>query len=320
MIGKDELYRYMQDFGFGETTAVDFPNEQPAPSRGPGRTGTARSRGSFPIGQGVSVTPLQMLQAYNTIANGGVYVPPKLVNATVDADGTRHPNVPERQRGPPGHLPGDGEQDEPHAAQRRRGGHRHAGRHHGYTPAGKTGTGRKPHPDGGYTWPDGAMHYQATFVGLRAGRGARAVDHRDHRRAHQGRHLRWRRRRAGVRQDRRDRPAPLRHPAARLRPRRRRGSEGLVPSDRPRHRPSRSPTASAGPLGLGGPGPGARPPARRPRRAPPTPTAAGRRVETGRRRPRRRPTPVYTAENNWGAGGPTTVPPRYGPENNWGAG
>jgi hypothetical protein len=31
-------------------------------------------------------------------------------------------------------------------------------------------------------------------------------------------------------------------------------------------------------------------------------------------------TPVYTAENNWGAGGPTTTAPRYSAANNWGAG
>jgi len=30
--------------------------------------------------------------------------------------------------------------------------------------------------------------------------------------------------------------------------------------------------------------------------------------------------PLYTAENNWGAGGPPTTPPVYNAENNWGAG
>ena len=32
------------------------------------------------------------------------------------------------------------------------------------------------------------------------------------------------------------------------------------------------------------------------------------------------PGPPYTAENNWGAGGPPTTPPAYTAENNWGAG
>jgi membrane peptidoglycan carboxypeptidase len=36
----------------------------------------------------------------------------------------------------------------------------------GYTVAGKTGTARKPQPGGGYTGPDGLVHYQSTFVGF----------------------------------------------------------------------------------------------------------------------------------------------------------
>jgi cell division protein FtsI (penicillin-binding protein 3) len=43
------------------------------------------------IGQGVAVTAIQMLAAYNTIANGGVYVAPKIVAATVDSSGQTIP-------------------------------------------------------------------------------------------------------------------------------------------------------------------------------------------------------------------------------------
>ena len=43
--------------------------------------------GSIPIGQGVSVTALQMLAAYNAVANGGKYVAPRLVKATIDSNG-----------------------------------------------------------------------------------------------------------------------------------------------------------------------------------------------------------------------------------------
>ena len=43
--------------------------------------------GTIPIGQGIAVTAMQMLAAYNTVANGGEYVAPKLVKATVDDDG-----------------------------------------------------------------------------------------------------------------------------------------------------------------------------------------------------------------------------------------
>ena len=50
--------------------------------------------GTIPIGQGVSVTPMQMLAAYNVIANGGTYVAPRLVDSTIDADGQRASDSP----------------------------------------------------------------------------------------------------------------------------------------------------------------------------------------------------------------------------------
>ena len=49
------------------------------------------SMGTVPIGNGLAVSPLQMLQVYVTLANGGMYKPPKLVDATIDSDGVRHP-------------------------------------------------------------------------------------------------------------------------------------------------------------------------------------------------------------------------------------
>src|SRR3546814_6360456 len=84
-------------FGFGAKTALDFPNESAGIMRDTDDySGT--SMGSIPIGQGISVTALQMLEAYNVIANDGVYVPPKLVLETVGADGSRNPVVSGEER------------------------------------------------------------------------------------------------------------------------------------------------------------------------------------------------------------------------------
>ena len=123
------------------------------------------SIGTIPIGQGIAVTALQMLQAYNVIANGGVYVDPKLVHATVGKDGAAPRRAAVGQ--PPGHLDAD---------RRRGAGHDGAGRGSrapateaaidGYTVAGKTGTARKPQPNGGYTDGAGNYHYVATFAGF----------------------------------------------------------------------------------------------------------------------------------------------------------
>lgn len=89
-LGKQRLYEYLQKFGYGQPTGVDFPGEA---------TGLlpkldhwwATSMGTIPIGQGVAVTPLQLATVYAAVANGGVAVTPKLVLATVDAGGNRRP-------------------------------------------------------------------------------------------------------------------------------------------------------------------------------------------------------------------------------------
>ena len=49
---------------------------------------------SLPIGQVDAVIALQVLDAYNTVANGGVYVSPKLVQATVSPSGTLTKTAP----------------------------------------------------------------------------------------------------------------------------------------------------------------------------------------------------------------------------------
>ncbi len=92
-LGKDGINQYLRAFGFGQPSNVRFPGESagllPDPSQW-----SQTSIGSIPIGQGVAVTAVQMLAAYNTIANGGVYVAPKLVAATVDGNGRSHPTAP----------------------------------------------------------------------------------------------------------------------------------------------------------------------------------------------------------------------------------
>jgi len=163
MIGKDEIYRYMKSFGIAERTAVDFPNEQAGSLMKP-EDWWCSSNGSIPIGQGVAVTPLQMLQAYNVIANGGVYVAPKLVAATIDGDGVRHPTATDE-----GHRVISRDTSNKMNLMLRsvvKKGTGTAAAIPGYNPAGKTGTSRKPQPTGGYIGADGIVHYQATFAGF----------------------------------------------------------------------------------------------------------------------------------------------------------
>jgi len=88
-LGRDRLDHYLRSFGFGTTTGLGFPGEEPGLLLPVGRySGT--SMGTMPIGQGLAVTAMQMVDVYATIANGGVLHPPRLIDATVDAKGVRH--------------------------------------------------------------------------------------------------------------------------------------------------------------------------------------------------------------------------------------
>src|SRR5215208_1223473 len=77
-VGGERFYEWIRRFGFGEPTGIAFPGEEqgivPTPSEFSGST-----MGNLPIGQGLSVTPMQMAAGYSAIANGGILRPPQLV-------------------------------------------------------------------------------------------------------------------------------------------------------------------------------------------------------------------------------------------------
>ena len=78
-LGSEKLYDYMLRFGFG-ASSIDFPGESPGIlDHVDDWSGTHIA--TVAIGQGIAVTPIQMLSAYNVIANDGLYVAPRLVSA-----------------------------------------------------------------------------------------------------------------------------------------------------------------------------------------------------------------------------------------------
>jgi cell division protein FtsI (penicillin-binding protein 3) len=163
MVGRDGLYAALRSFGFAEPTAVGFPNES-AGALLETKDWSGTSLATIAIGQGVAVTPLQMLQAYNVVANNGEYVAPSLVSATVDADGVEHPATP-----PTGRRVLS-EQTSAQANLMLRsvvsGGTGQLAAIPGYDTAGKTGTAWKRQPGGGYLDANGIRQYQSTFVGF----------------------------------------------------------------------------------------------------------------------------------------------------------
>jgi cell division protein FtsI/penicillin-binding protein 2 len=164
LLGERRLSEWIEHWGFGRPTGVDFPGE----TRGivlPLEDWSGSTIGNVPIGQGIGVTPLQMAGAYGAIANRGLWVQPHLV----DRIGGRAPVRPQRrtiiQPGVAATLTAllRGVVDE--------GGTGTEAAVPGYTVAGKTGTAAKPEPTGGYS----TSRYVASFVGFVPARNPRLV-------------------------------------------------------------------------------------------------------------------------------------------------
>jgi cell division protein FtsI (penicillin-binding protein 3) len=87
-VGPDRFADMLSRLGLGQRTGVGLPGESPGrvPPRGQWSGSTF---GNLPIGQGLSVTVLQMAAMYQTVANDGVRVPPRIVRAKIHPDGTR---------------------------------------------------------------------------------------------------------------------------------------------------------------------------------------------------------------------------------------
>jgi cell division protein FtsI (penicillin-binding protein 3) len=85
-LGKRRLHDYAQRFGFGDRTGVELPGEAVGILR-PVEKWSAVSNAEIAIGQEIGVTPLQMLQAFAIVANGGRRITPRIVDRVVDARG-----------------------------------------------------------------------------------------------------------------------------------------------------------------------------------------------------------------------------------------
>lgn len=157
------LYNYLAAFGFGQKTGLDYPGESRGILRAADKwRGTEKVTVSY--GYGLSATPLQLIAGVNTVANGGVYVAPRLVNATIDKSGKQHPYPASATR--PVLKPEIAAQ----MTDIMRGvvcaGTGTKAQVKGMEIAGKTGTGYKVQSNGTYTTDTGGRKYFASFVGF----------------------------------------------------------------------------------------------------------------------------------------------------------
>jgi cell division protein FtsI (penicillin-binding protein 3) len=155
LLGPTRLVGWLERFGLGRPSGIDFPGESPGIVLPPERWSGSHI-GNVPIGQGIAVTPVQMAAAYAAVANDGVWMQPHLVERIGGGERT----VPKRRRiistkvartlvsmlravvleggtGTMAAVPG-------------------------YTVAGKTGTAAKPDERGGYS----TSRYVASFAGF----------------------------------------------------------------------------------------------------------------------------------------------------------
>ena len=77
-LGATALASWIDRFGFGQPTGIDFPGESPGFVL-PLDQWSGSTIGNVPIGQGIAVTPIQMASVYAAVANDGVWVQPHLV-------------------------------------------------------------------------------------------------------------------------------------------------------------------------------------------------------------------------------------------------
>lgn len=80
MVEADQFYNYVRRFGFGAATEVDLANEVPGLLKAPGVAEWSESDlGTNSFGQGVAVTPIQMINSVAAIANNGMLLRPYVV-------------------------------------------------------------------------------------------------------------------------------------------------------------------------------------------------------------------------------------------------
>lgn len=155
-LGEDRLVEYIEKFGLGDQTGIDYSVEAEGILRFD--AGCQTCWASAAIGYSVAATPLQMAAAYAAIGNDGVWTTPHIVRSIVDGDGENEvAGVETRQVVSPGtallmrELLGRVVEE----------GTGHAGAVDGYRVGGKTGTANKLGEDGTYT-----EETRASFVGL----------------------------------------------------------------------------------------------------------------------------------------------------------
>ncbi len=149
-LGAEGLHELIGRFGFGQGTGVDLLGEDPGRVP-PLEEWSGSSIGNIPIGQGLTVTPLQLAAGYAALANGGLRVTPHVAEGSAPEEPDRRVISEETSSIVRGMLAGVVEEGTGELA-----------RIPGYTVAGKTGTAEKVDPKTGLY----GGGYVTSFIGF----------------------------------------------------------------------------------------------------------------------------------------------------------
>ena len=159
-LGENRLYRYIRRFGLGKKTGIGLPGEVTGITRHPNKW-SSLSLCSISMGQELTVTSIQLACAISSLANGGYFVRPRIVDRVQDKTG----NVIRRFK--PKRLQRVVSENAARAARKVLRGVVEEGTGKlaevkGYFPAGKTGTAQKVESNGTYSH----RRFMASFIGL----------------------------------------------------------------------------------------------------------------------------------------------------------
>ncbi len=85
-MGNEKMYRYLKQFNFGEKTGIELPGEINGVFHPLKQWSKKYSLISVSIGHEIAVTPLQFITAFCCLPNGGQWIRPKVVKATISND------------------------------------------------------------------------------------------------------------------------------------------------------------------------------------------------------------------------------------------
>ena len=154
-MGRADMLKWVEAYGFGKDTGIAFPGESPGivPAA---KNWSGTTIANVPMGQGIAVTPLQITAAFAAVANNGVYEPPHLVETV----GGTPVGEPPGRRVIPSRIAAEVRDMLAAAVDHGTG---VKAQIPGYVVAGKTGTAQKPLPDGsGYS----NSNFVASFFGM----------------------------------------------------------------------------------------------------------------------------------------------------------